>query len=157
MLFASKQLHYFIVVTQKKCLAKAAEHLCITASPQGRSITQLEERLGYKLFTRLPDGLRLTPQGEALYHDVWPNYQRLMELERNHRMGEVSLINTLSMATDGLYSGFCTTLADKLSALMPAQYLQMQILPFGGMQSALVNHQADCMPPPSLKKKDFTE
>ncbi|WP_078062038.1 LysR family transcriptional regulator [Serratia marcescens] len=144
MLFASKQLHYFITTTQMLCLTKAAERLCITPSPLGRSIMQLEERLGYKLFVRLPEGLRLTPQGEALYQDVYPFYQRLLELEQQHRTGVAAPLHTLKMATDGLYSGFCTTLADKLSALIPAQYLQMQILPVEAMLTALRNHQIDC-------------
>lgn len=144
MLFASKQLHYFITTAHMLCLTKAAERLCMTPSPLGRSITQLEERLGYKLFIRLPDGLRLTPEGEALYHDIYPYYQRLMDMEKSYRTGEQSPLHTLKMATDGLYSGFCTTLADKLSALLPAQYLQMQILPVPEMLKALNSHQIDC-------------
>ena len=144
MLFASKQLRHFITTAQLLCLTKAAERLCMTASPLGRSIARLEERLGYRLFIRLPDGLRLTARGEALYHDIYPYYQRLIELEKNHSAGEQPVMNILKMATDGLYSGFCTTLADKLSALCPPQYLQMQILPVTGMADAMKEQRTDC-------------
>lgn len=143
MMFASKQLCHFITTAQLLSITKAAERLCMTTSPLGRSIARLEDRLGYKLFTRLPAGLRLTKRGEELYHDIQPYYLQLMALEKNHLRIDNSVTNTLKIATDGLYSGFCTTLADKLSALCISQYLQMQTLPVAHMVDALKQQQVD--------------
>lgn len=142
-MFASKQLHHFITTAQLLSLTKAAELLCMTASPLGRSIACLEERLGYKLFIRLPNGLHLTGQGEALYHEVQPYYQQLIELEKNYIACKQPVTSTLKIATDGMYSGFCTTLADKLSALCPSQYLQMQISSVTNMGDILKQQRVD--------------
>ena len=143
MMFASKQLCHFITTAQLLSITKAAHHLCMTASPLGRSIARLEERLGYKLFIRLPEGLLLTPQGEELYHDIHPYYLKLIALEKNHLSVDNSDTSLLKIATDGLYSGFCTTLADKLSALSTSQYLQTQILPVTNMIDALKQQRVD--------------
>lgn len=142
-MFASKQLHHFISTAQLLCLTKSAERLCMTASPLGRSIARLEERLGYKLFIRMPNGLHLTARGEALYRELQPYYLQLIELEKNYLAGKQPVTNTLKIATDGMYSGFCTTLADKLSALSPPQYLQMQILSITNMGDDLKQQQVD--------------
>lgn len=139
MVLASRQLHYFIVTAQTLCLTTAAAQLCITPSPLGRSIALLEERLGYRLFIRLPDGIRLTPQGESLYTAVRPLYQQLRQLEK----GAALPIHTLKVANDGLSAGFCTVFADKISALSPPQYLQVNIVPVPTMKMVLQQHLAD--------------
>ena len=49
---------------------RAAEELHLTQSAVSREIRSLEERLGTRLFERAKGGLRLTPAGVALQHDV---------------------------------------------------------------------------------------
>lgn len=46
---------------------KAAESLSLTQSAISQQIRHLEDRLGYLLFVRQPRGLKLTPNGEALF------------------------------------------------------------------------------------------
>jgi DNA-binding transcriptional LysR family regulator len=44
----------------------AGEELSVTQAAVSRMVRLLEERLGFKLFDRMPNGLALTPQGRAL-------------------------------------------------------------------------------------------
>jgi DNA-binding transcriptional LysR family regulator len=44
----------------------AGEELNVTQAAVSRMVRLLEERLGFKLFERMPNGLALTPQGRAL-------------------------------------------------------------------------------------------
>jgi DNA-binding transcriptional LysR family regulator len=44
----------------------AGEELNVTQAAISRMVRLLEERLGFKLFDRMPNGLALTPQGKAL-------------------------------------------------------------------------------------------
>ncbi|CAM3456639.1 LysR family transcriptional regulator [Xenorhabdus nematophila] len=143
MLFVSRQLHYFITTAQTLCITKAASRLYITPSPLGRSIAQLEAQLGYPLFVRQPDGLVLTPQGKNLYQEVYPYYQKMIQLEKGLNSDTEQFWDKFKIASDGLYTGFCTTLADKLSALVPPQYLQMQTLPVTTMSDVLRSNTVD--------------
>ena len=59
-------LRYFLVTTQKGSLAKAASHIGVTQPTVSRRIESLEERLGVRLFDRLPSGVALTMEGKSI-------------------------------------------------------------------------------------------
>lgn len=60
------KLKVFYYVAKAKKFTTAAELLHISQSALSRSIQQLEDRLGIKLFYRHPRGLTLTSQGEIM-------------------------------------------------------------------------------------------
>jgi len=60
------KLKVFYYVARAKKFTTAAEFLNISQSALSRSIQQLEDRLGIKLFYRHPRGLTLTSQGEIM-------------------------------------------------------------------------------------------
>jgi LysR family glycine cleavage system transcriptional activator len=60
------QLRAFDIAARNLNLSAAAEEMNVTHAAVSRQVKQLEERLGVKLFERLPRGLRLTPQGALL-------------------------------------------------------------------------------------------
>ncbi|WP_414037730.1 helix-turn-helix domain-containing protein, partial [Obesumbacterium proteus] len=72
MFVLSKNLNLFIITAQELSFKKAAKRLFITPSPLGKSINNLEEQLGYELFTRSNDGLKLTSKGNCLYTELLP-------------------------------------------------------------------------------------
>ncbi|MDB4946381.1 MAG: Transcriptional regulator, LysR family [Labilithrix sp.] len=59
-------VRYFLAVAQQGSVRAAAEHLQVNHSTVLRRIGQLEERLGAKLFEKLPSGYRLTGAGEEV-------------------------------------------------------------------------------------------
>lgn len=80
-------LRYFVVVAQEENIGRAAEKLCISASPLSRQIQQLEHRLGISLFTREGGRIRLTRDGERFLKSAVSLLDHAREVEREaHRI-----------------------------------------------------------------------
>lgn len=62
------QLEYFVNVVEQNNFTKAAEKLFISQSALSKSIQALEKELAVTLFHRDPRELRLTEEGELVYH-----------------------------------------------------------------------------------------
>lgn len=63
-----KQLQYLVTCAQAGSLSDAAKTLYSTQSSVSKVIKALEDNLGMQLFERLPRGIRLTVQGQKVYH-----------------------------------------------------------------------------------------
>jgi len=61
-----KDLEHFIVTAESKTLSQAAERLDISQPTLSLGIKKIENDLGYPLFIRGRDGIKLTPQGKNL-------------------------------------------------------------------------------------------
>src|SRR5499426_684718 len=59
-------LRAFEAAARHGSFVAAGEELNVTQAAVSRMVRLLEERLGFKLFDRMPNGLALTPQGRAL-------------------------------------------------------------------------------------------
>ena len=59
-------VRFFLAVARAGSLRAAAEHLGVNHSTVLRRITQLEERLGVRMFEKLPAGYRLTAAGDEV-------------------------------------------------------------------------------------------
>ncbi len=63
-----KQLQYLVTCAQAGSFSDAAKTLYSTQSSVSKVIKALEDNLGMQLFERLPRGIRLTVQGQKVYH-----------------------------------------------------------------------------------------
>ena len=63
-----KQLQYFVACAQTGSFSDAARILYSTQPSVSKVIKSLEDTLGMQLFERLPRGIRLTVQGQKVYH-----------------------------------------------------------------------------------------
>ena len=63
-----KQLQYLVTCAQAGSFSDAAKTLYSTQSSVSKEIKALEDNLGMQLFERLPRGIRLTVQGQKVYH-----------------------------------------------------------------------------------------
>ena len=63
-----RQLQYFVVCAQTGSFSDAAKILYSTQPSVSKVIKSLEDTLGMQLFERLPRGIRLTVQGQKVYH-----------------------------------------------------------------------------------------
>ena len=72
-----RQLRYFATVARELNFTRAAAKLHVAQPALSRQVKQLEERLGVKLFERLPRGLRLTAQGALLAEGTRAAFDRL--------------------------------------------------------------------------------
>ena len=62
-----EQIKYFLEVAQCRNFTYAANRLYISLPSLSKSIKALEKELGSALFTKTPQGIRLTAYGEAVY------------------------------------------------------------------------------------------
>jgi DNA-binding transcriptional LysR family regulator len=76
-------LRFFLVTTQKGSLAKAASHIGVTQPTVSRRIESLEERLGVRLFDRLPSGVTLTVEGESILDAAKLIEKKVLEIQMN--------------------------------------------------------------------------
>lgn len=77
----SRQFRYFIKAMETRCLNKAAEELCITRSPLGKILSEMERSTGEKLFIRKYNELLPTEAAVNLYSRIRPLYDTLKSLE----------------------------------------------------------------------------
>jgi LysR family transcriptional regulator, glycine cleavage system transcriptional activator len=70
-------LRAFDVAARNLNLSAAAEEMNVTHAAVSKQVKQLEERLGVKLFERLPRGLKLTPHGALLAEGTREAFDRL--------------------------------------------------------------------------------
>src|SRR3712207_5379498 len=76
----------------------AAIELCVTRAALSHQVKQLEERLGVPLFRRLPRGLSLTDEGQALLPVLRDSFDRmalLIERFDNGVMREVLTVGAV--------------------------------------------------------------
>ncbi|MBR6521489.1 MAG: LysR family transcriptional regulator [Oscillospiraceae bacterium] len=77
------QINCFITVVEEKSFAKAANSLFISQPAISKSISKLEEELGFVLLERRSGSLRLTPAGSALYDFLKKSSEEYTQLLAN--------------------------------------------------------------------------
>ncbi len=70
-------LRTFCLAAQHLSFKKAADELCLTASAVSHQISDLEEELGVKLFTRLTRSIELSDKGNLFYEEIAPYLQAI--------------------------------------------------------------------------------
>lgn len=80
-----RHLRCFLAVAEELHFARAAERLHIEQSPLSRTIRELEDRLGVRLFNRDRRGTHLTHAGQAFLKDVRRVFTALEHAKKNAR------------------------------------------------------------------------
>lgn len=75
----------FLIAARCLNLTHAARELCLTQGAVSRKIAALEAWFGFPLFERLARGLRLTPQGSALYPELLNSFNQLQGIAEQAR------------------------------------------------------------------------
>lgn len=75
----------------------AAEELCVTQAAVSHQVKQLEARLNVTLFKRLPRGLKMTAEGEALLPVLGDSFDRIAGLLRRFDGGHLRELLTLGV------------------------------------------------------------
>ena len=65
-----RHLRYFLAVGEEQHFRRAAQRLRVAQPALSRQIQMLEEELGFKLFKRLPRGVKITDAGKLFLDDA---------------------------------------------------------------------------------------
>jgi DNA-binding transcriptional LysR family regulator len=65
-----RQLRYFLAVGEEEHYGRAAQRLRVAQPALSRQIQNLEEEIGFKLFERLPRGVKITDAGKLFLDDA---------------------------------------------------------------------------------------
>lgn len=82
-------LRAFEAAARHESFTRAAIELCVTPAALSHQVKALEERLGASLFRRLPRGLALTDEGQALLPVLRDAFDRIAELLQRFDDGRV--------------------------------------------------------------------
>lgn len=76
-------LRFFLATSESGSFSKAASHLGVTQPTISRRIENLENRLGVRLFDRLPNGVVLTSEGQRMLETARHIEEMVLEIQRN--------------------------------------------------------------------------
>src|ERR1700758_4490383 len=65
-----RHLRYFVAVGEDQHYGRAAQRLRVAQPALSRQIQNLEEEIGFKLFERLPRGVKITAAGKLFLEDA---------------------------------------------------------------------------------------
>src|SRR3712207_7391952 len=94
-----EDLRYVLAVADASSLASAARGLGVNHTTVLRRVNAFEERLGLRLFDRLPTGYALTAGGEELLAAARRMAETVTELERKLSGQDLRLEGTLRVTT----------------------------------------------------------
>jgi DNA-binding transcriptional LysR family regulator len=94
----------FLAIRRQKTLAGAARDLGIDQTTVGRRLASLEASLDARLFDRMPDGLALTPAGEAVVDAAIHIEDSMLALERRAQGQDRRSDGTVRIATSDTFA-----------------------------------------------------
>src|ERR1700745_3173778 len=65
-----RHLRYFVAVGEEQHFGRASRRLHVAQPALSRQIQDLEEEIGFRLFERLPRGVKLNPAGKLFLEDA---------------------------------------------------------------------------------------
>jgi DNA-binding transcriptional LysR family regulator len=97
------ELRFLLAISRHGTLAAAGRALRVNATTVGRRLDELERRLGTKLFTKTPEGLRSTTAGAAAFEVASRMESDMLAFERRTRGGDARLEGVVRLtAGDGV-------------------------------------------------------
>ena len=118
-------LRYVLAVGRSGSLSGAARALRVNHSTVFRRIGQLEERLGVRLFDRLPDGYAPTPAGEALIGLGGRIDEDVVALERRLAGEDLRPSGVVRVTTTDTLVQFMATTCARFRVLQPLIQIEL--------------------------------
>jgi len=119
------ELRFLLAVSRHGTLAAAGRALRVNATTVGRRLEELERRLGTKLFTRTPEGLRPTTAGVAAFEVATRIEDAMLAFERRTRGRDARLEGAVRVtAGDGMMLSIVPLIA-RFRSLYPGVQLEL--------------------------------
>jgi DNA-binding transcriptional LysR family regulator len=84
-----RHLRYFVAIGEEENYRRAAQRLNVAQTALSTQIQDLEAELGFKLFDRLPRGVKLSAAGRLFLEDARRILQQVSEAARSRRSRSV--------------------------------------------------------------------
>lgn len=140
----TKEIRSFVVIAHEKSVRKAADKLHIAASALSRQVKILEEDFGSKLLLRLPKGIELTEQGQALYNQAqkWMTEENRLRrsLKEEHKS---NLLQLRIGAVECLSHSFLPRLYKELSSALGHVRIHFKTGDTQTLTDLLLNNELD--------------
>ncbi|QRN94451.1 LysR family transcriptional regulator [Archangium violaceum] len=118
-------LRYLLTVERSGSLSAAARVLGVVTSTVGRRMTALERRLGTRLLARVPEGVRLTPEGRALVRTAAAIESQLHSAERGLKREEGQLEGPVRVTTGDGFVAFLNPLLARFREQHPGVRVEL--------------------------------
>ena len=142
----TKEIRSFVVIAHEKSVRKAAEKLHIAASALSRQVKILEEDFGSKLLLRLPKGIELTEQGQALYKQAQKWIAEENRFRRSIEEGSKPHLLQLRIGAVGCLShSFLPRLYKKISSELGHVRIHFKTGDTQTLTDLLLNNELDCI------------
>lgn len=89
-----QQLEAFFAIVEYQQLSKAAQAIFVSQPSLSRTLQRLENNIGVKLFHRTAKGMVLSQEGEYLYREILPAYQKMVLSIHNIQVGGRRYLHT---------------------------------------------------------------
>jgi DNA-binding transcriptional LysR family regulator len=121
-----RHLRYFVAVVQWKGYREASRHLYVAQPSISQAVSDLENELGIKLFSRDGRAARLTPEGEAFYEEAIKTLAQAARSIATAQRAAKGEIGRLGIGFQGFSScSFLPGLLRKYKALHPGVALRL--------------------------------
>src|SRR6476646_4688571 len=152
-----RHLRYFVAVGEEQHYGRASRRLRVAQPALSRQIQDLEEELGFKLFDRLPRGVKLSPAGKLFLEDARRILQEVSDAAvragrvARGRSGTLRVGFTENSSWHGIvpdsFRRFREQQPDAELQLHPAPSLdQMEAIRSGRLDAGFVNFMPDADP-----------
>ncbi|MGC3963455.1 MAG: LysR family transcriptional regulator [Rhodocyclaceae bacterium] len=138
----ARALKYFDTIRRCGSIRGAARQLHVASSALNRQLLQLEDEIGFPLFERMADGLKLTAVGEVFSRHVISVLQEEQRLQheldalRGIRRGELSVVSI-----EGVNADVLPTVLERMLTRHPL--VRISVRTAGSQQAAQAVAQAD--------------
>jgi DNA-binding transcriptional LysR family regulator len=78
-----RHLRCFVAVGEEQHYGRAAERLRVAQPALSRQIQDLEKEVGFKLFDRLPRGVKISAAGKSLLNDARATFFRRSTMQQH--------------------------------------------------------------------------
>jgi len=140
--FSLRQLRYFVTIAELGQVSRAAEQLHVTQSAVTLSIRDLEDSLGYPLFTRATHGMVLTDDGRQFLSHAYAIESEVNAARNMQRPDEIGGELTLA-ATSTVIGYFLPEHVHRLASLHPRLQITMREMDRQQIESGLLDNQFD--------------
>lgn len=119
---------FFLAVAQQGSLSAAARTLSVSQPTVGRRIESLEEKLGFRLFERVPTGYRVSESGSKILDRAMQIHDEFVALHRQLNSVDQAISGRVRIATaEGLGVNWLASKLPQLAECYPGLEIELAI------------------------------